>query len=446
MPDITTSASDSLLLGFSAENVRSFRDEVELTLLATTMADPAVVRQVPWRAGGKPIGVLPAAGVFGANASGKSNLLHAIQDMRICVLQSFRGVSPNAGPPRRPFLLDPARQAETSRYEVDVILHGVRHRYGFVLDADRVLEEWAERYPKGRAVSIFERDVDGVTLGAADKAAGRAVLPLVRDNALFLSTAGATDHPTLRPLFDWFEQGLLLAEADSRFARQALTVQMLDDPATRPQVLELLRVADLGIVGVERRTLDPELRERLEKATRVLLGDDVDADTRIQLDELDTHLVHQGVSGPVRMAPFDESLGTQVWLGLVGPVLAALQSGATLLADELDASLHPTLVTELVRLFQRPHTNPRNAQLIFNAHDLTLLGDSSDRLLGRDQIWFTEKLNTGATRLYPLVDLDPRKDEAIGRRYLTGRYGGVPIVTTAEFEQAAELVAAGDEG
>lgn len=157
---------------------------------------------------------------------------------------------------------------------------------------------------------------------------------------------------------------------------------------------------------------------------------------------LGVELLHRGVDGEeVALHAEDESLGTRVWFGLIGPVVQALESGSVFLADELDASLHPSLVTEIVRLFQDPDTNPERAQLVFNSHDPTLLGDSSgDRLLGRDQIWFTEKSNDGSTRLYPLVDLEPRKQEAIGKRYLEGRYGATPILSHEEFVAAIELV------
>ena len=116
-----------------------------------------------------------------------------------------------------------------------------------------------------------------------------------------------------------------------------------------------------------------------------------------------------------------------------------------LLADELDASLHPALVAQLVRLFQRAVTNPRGAQLIFNSHDVTLLGDSvNDRATGRDQVWFTEKHDDGGSRLYALSDLAPRKEEAIGRRYLAGRYGATPIISDQQFADTARLTAVGD--
>jgi uncharacterized protein len=112
---------------------------------------------------------------------------------------------------------------------------------------------------------------------------------------------------------------------------------------------------------------------------------------------------------------------------------------------ELDAGLHPALVAELIRLFQDPESNPRRAQLVFNSHDATILGDSSgDRIIGRDQIWFTEKRTDGSTRLYPLADLDPRKEEAIGRRYLAGRYGATPILSRQEFDAYAKFVTSGD--
>ncbi|MGN6679874.1 MAG: AAA family ATPase, partial [Streptosporangiaceae bacterium] len=111
------------------------------------------------------------------------------------------------------------------------------------------------------------------------------------------------------------------------------------------------------------------------------------------------------------------------------------------------ASLHPNLVRQLIRLFQNPESNPRRAQLLFNSHDMTILGDSaSDRLIGRDQIWFTEKGDDGSTSLYSLADLEPRKSEAIGRRYLAGHYGAVPNLSTQEFEAAAKLVGSGGHG
>jgi hypothetical protein len=155
-------------------------------------------------------------------------------------------------------------------------------------------------------------------------------------------------------------------------------------------------------------------------------------------------LSHRGADRDVDFDSAQESLGTMVWLGLAGPVIDALGCGGVLLADEIEASLHPALVAQVVRLFQDPESNPGGAQLVFSSHEATLLGDSrGDRVLGRDQVWFTEKAHDGASRLYPLADLSPRGDEAVGRRYLAGRYGATPIIAPQEFTEVG-LAAAGE--
>lgn len=438
----------SVLVSFRAENARSFSNPVEFSLLATGLAEKRFVRPVRWREGGTPIDVLAVAGIFGANGSGKSNLLKVMDDMRSHVLNSFRLGDPEGGIPRRPFVLDQRRRSEPSRFEIDLVVEGVRHEYGFVIDDERVSEEWAYWYPKGRAALIFRRDGDQVEAGSIERQKTRAVEELLRPNALFLSTAASAKHSALLPVYSWFSRNLLLAEAHSRPFRQALTTQMLGEEPHRRRVLALLQAADLGVTSARKREPDPVMQDRLRRAVRILQGieGEPEGDEGPAFEELGVELVHRGANGEeVPLQAEDESLGTRVWFGLIGPVVQALESGSVFLADELDASLHPALVTELVRLFQDEETNPRRAQLVFNSHDATLLGDTvSDRLLGRDQIWFTEKSNDGSTRLYPLVDLEPRKQEAIGKRYLEGRYGATPILSHEEFASAVDLATAGD--
>lgn len=262
----------SMLLTFRAENVRSFRDELELSLLATALAEKDVPQSVPWREGGRPIRVLPAAGIFGANASGKSNLLRAMADMRTHVLHSFQHGDPAGGMPRNAFRLDPARESVPSRFEVDLVLNGIRHEYGFVFNDDRVLAEWAYRYPRGKAALIFRREGDAVTLGERHRAKGRAVMEILRPNSLVLSAAAAANHPDLLPLRQWFRQNLLLAEASSRSYRWAFTAELLRKEQRRDQVLGLLHAADLGITDARVRELDPQLLEQLRQASRILEG------------------------------------------------------------------------------------------------------------------------------------------------------------------------------
>lgn len=163
--------------------------------------------------------------------------------------------------------------------------------------------------------------------------------------------------------------------------------------------------------------------------------DDDAGDDEFLIEDM-VQLSHRSKDGAITLDPGFESIGTQVWVGLIGPVLDALYRGAVLLVDELDASLHPLLVRRLVELFQSPRTNPRCAQLIFNAHDIALLEEYQPYELGRDQIWLAEKGDDGASRISSLADYRARRDKSIGRRYLRGRYGSIPRLTPAGFDRA----------
>ncbi|NLT04810.1 MAG: ATP-binding protein [Solirubrobacterales bacterium] len=435
----------SMLVAFRGRNVLSFRDEFELALEATRLSEEDVPREVPWREGGRPMRVLPVAGIFGANASGKSNMLKAMAQMRGFVLHSFKQAGPQTRLPTQPFRLG-ENDAEPSTYEVEVVLDGVLHVYGFRADSERIVEEWARSYPHGRAVQLLQRDGDDVRLGTRHRARGRATEEILRRNALFLSTAAATAHPLFLPLYLWFQRNLLFADVHSRTLRQGITVKLLEEEGRREQVLELLQEADLGIVDVTRRDYDDELKEKLAKVVDVLRGEDGSGEgDDFEVEDFDVSMKHQAVGGrAVELDSADESWGTVVWFGLIGPVVEALRQGSVLLADELEASLHPLLTGTLVDLFQSKVSNPRRAQLIFNSHEVTLLGDSADRPLGRDQIWFTEKDRQGGSSLYPLADQAPRRGEALGRRYLAGRYGGVPVVSRGVLERIAEPVGGRD--
>jgi uncharacterized protein len=439
-----------MFLAFRVENSRSFRDEAELSMLGTRLSNGEVVREVPWREGGQPINVLPAAGIFGANASGKSNLLRAMDEMRTLVLRSFKRGTPGEEIELHPYLLGADGGRAPTRYEVDLVLGGVRHEYGFRVDSKEVLEEWARSYPNGRAVQLFHRLKNEVHLGTAQRSKGRATQEILRSNALFLSTAAATNHPLLLPLFEWFERNLILADVETRVARQVVTADLLEEDDHRDQLLSMLREADLGVTDVSRKLIDPKLKGQLEKFLDIFGLDEMRAENGeeepFEMPDLkQVRLKHRAGDDEVELDATEESRGTMVWFGLIGLVVEALREGWVLLADELEASLHPNLVRALVTLFQSERSNPNRAQLIFNSHEVTLMGDSGEGLLGRDQIWFTEKNEDGSTRLYPLTDLGPRKGEATGRRYLAGRYGATPIISVRQLEEIVAQKSAGDE-
>ncbi|MFI6293581.1 ATP/GTP-binding protein [Nonomuraea sp. NPDC050790] len=434
-----------MLLAFRAGNIHSFRDELDFSMEATAQAEEGVPREVRWHQKvGSTLKVLPAAGVFGANGSGKTNLLRAMTALREHVLFSFRSGDPAGGVHRQHFRLDPAADDRPTKFEIDLILDGVRYEYGVSMDSEKIIREWASHSPKGRPALLFERCYGSpITFPAGKRALGRAVERITRPNSLFLSAAAASGHPDLLPLFGWFERNLMLAEASSRPQRWAYTTQLLHDKETRDSVHALIRAADLGISNVRIQPLDPKVLDRIRRAVLILAGreDDADGFPEIDLTELGLVLSHRGVKEDVEFGVAEESLGTLVWLGIVGPVVAALQAGTVLLVDELESSLHPTLVERLVALFQDPDANLKGAQLVFSSHAATLLGSGSgSRPLGRDQIWLTEKRSDGSSCLYPLSDLSPRREESIAKRYLSGRYGATPIVSHEEFVEVARLM------
>lgn len=479
MTEPTAPAAHTMFLGFQAENVRSFRDRLDFSLEATAIAEPDVVREIPWRIDGRNYQrVLPVAGVFGANASGKSTLLRTMEDMRRFVRESYTPRSRHSEFPlrwlRRPFKLDPEWTQRPSTYEIDLIIGGIRYEYGFTVNDEVVLAEWARRFPHGKAQTIFERSLGAFTSfpdGRSPK--GRAVKELLRDDALVLSIADAAEYEPLRPLYKWFDENFRLCDASSRDQRSRFTAELMKAEVGRLQVLELLQLADLGITDAQQKEAGRYEIEMVnaivEAISKIDLSEMANISISAEADSQDSPsgedstanntgepanvntpramiprimLSHRGSNGSVAFDTREESLGTLVWLGLIGPLLDAIGRGTVLLVDELEASLHPLLVEQFVRIFQSPESNPNGAQLIFNSHEARLLGNSpADRVIGRDQAWFTEKMDDGATRLYPLAHLNPRKSEAVARRYMEGRYGATPILSPGDFTALAAMFA-----
>ncbi|RFC72761.1 ATP-binding protein [Streptomyces sp. AcE210] len=399
-----------MLLRFRTANVRSLRDEQELSFVVPQGEDSDAARSVEL-SDGKTLQVYPVVGVFGANASGKSNVITALKKMQQAVVNSYGPWTSYSGiPDREPFALDSESPAESTFYEADFVLDdGVRWAYGFELGDRRVESEWLHSYPKGRRQVWLDRDAsrDVEFEFPADRIQDRALLArTTRQNALLLSRAASDNHPQLSRIFRWFRSNLWDITPETELKkREAYTARQLLDEKNRDRVQELLRVADLGIRGAEvERTpgnSPPKVR-----------------------------LLHGGSDSDAVAFDWDkESFGTRSWFALIGPLLLALDNGAVLLIDELDASLHPKFAAEVVRLFQAPWSNPQGAQLVFTSHDASLLKTPrGGRFLEPGQIWLTEKDKRGATELFPLSDLDPGPQEDLEDSYLAGAFGGVPQV------------------
>ncbi|MFJ9764619.1 ATP/GTP-binding protein [Streptomyces erythrochromogenes] len=401
-----------MLLRFRAANVRSLRDEQELSFVMPSGEESDSARTVEL-SDGKTLQVYPLVGVFGANASGKSNVIAALKKMREAVLGSYAQWTSRQGIPRDAFSLDPKAAAETTFYEVDfVVPDGVRWTYGFELSDERVEAEWLHSYPKGRRQVWLDRDATRQEVFAfpGERIQDRALLTRsTRPDALLLSRAANDNHPQLTQIYNWFKQNLWDINPElERQEREGYTAEQLLDDRFKDRIEGLLRVADLGISGA---VVEQQLGEHPQ-----------------------VRLLHEG--GESRPVPLDwqhESFGTRSWFALIGPLLRALDDGAVLLIDELDASLHPRFAAEVVRLFQAPWSNQRAAQLVFTSHDPSLLSTPrGGRLLEPGQIWLTEKNQRGATELYPLSDVRPGGMENLTDSYLAGAFGAVPRMTEGQ--------------
>jgi AAA15 family ATPase/GTPase len=370
--------------------------------------------------------LLRAAGIYGANAGGKSNLVRGMQLLRGIVNDSAMlqaGQTINV----QPFRLDPVTAAQPIEYEITFLLDNVRYQFGFTLTPHKILSEWLIVYKSTQPATWYERNFDKRTekyeykfstqlLGA------KAVWSeATRENALFLSTAVQLNSEQLRPIFAFLTGGLVIFENGSGPAADYTISHIARNKAD--SVREFLSAADISIPDIQ-----------LKKQQALIGGMKLDFATG-KLEPVATEpreitvptFEHRARSGSAVFDVQDESEGTQKLFVLAGPIFEILERGQVLIVDELDRSLHALLVRQLIGMFQNPELNQKGAQLIFTTHDTSLL---DAELLRRDQIWFAAKDEDQASRLYSLSDFSPRKGEALERGYLAGRYGAVPILRT----------------
>jgi uncharacterized protein len=324
-----------------------------------------------------------------------------LADMRGLVLGSFRRGTEDTPIPRRPFRLDPTSVTRPSHFEIDVIVGGERWQYGFDVTETDVVAEYPYRFPKGRQSLVFERDSTSFRFGPSIRSAGRMLAKITRRNSLLLSVAGATDDSELGPLSQWFVTNLRLADADSRGIRAARTIELVESYHHDRRMSVTPRSA-ARIIASTRENAGPEFVDRMRRAIGILNGaedqpDGSDAEHLVVEDFV--RLTHRGPDGRAELDPDEESGGTLAWIAIIGSVVDALDGGHVLLADELDASLHPRLGEQLVRLFQDQATNLNGAQLIFNAHnqlDATRAG--SQRRPTTDHHAFTASPSSGPAK------------------------------------------------
>jgi uncharacterized protein len=410
-----------MLIEFSVTNFRSFRERQTLSMVAGRLSEHAETHSFDSGLVGFDR-LLATTVLYGPNASGKTNLMRALQTMQQAVVNP---AMPNLALKswRMPFKLDATSQAAPTAFEITFVQSGVRYEYGFELDDERVVLEWLIEYVNPRGRTLFERTYDlekkdyNWQFSTFLKGQRTAWKETTRPNALFLSVAVQLNSHQLAPIFQWFSTKLSVIVAPTSL-NVSLTPKLLEQPDGKAKLLSLLQEADFNISDVQ--VVRQQVAIITPGAMVVEQGPEGTWATHVTFS-------HSKLDGgePVALDYSEESHGTQVLFQAAGAWLNVLEKGEVILFDELETSLHPLLIRYLVAQFHSTSSNPHHAQLIFSTHNTSLLDMD---LFRRDQIWFVERGRESASRLYPLTKFKPRQGEALERGYLHGRYGALPVI------------------
>jgi AAA15 family ATPase/GTPase len=376
--------------------------------------------------------------IYGANASGKSNILRAMGFMRNLVLNKFKITQSTDKLLHYPFRLNTETEQASSYFEIVFFLEGTKYRYGFEADNTTVYTEWLYSDEKGKESRLFERDIEK-NINYINKQKFKEGVGLkVPDNYLFIWKCDQNNGETARKILQWFKNFNLIDGLENEQYIATALKQMDNDTHAKSDLLRLVKIADFGIDGIaiEKKNIPQDFIENSLFSIEVKYR--ISADGGIVWDELQTehkkfNAENQQIGSVLFELSNDESQGTKKFFALSAPILDTLERGGVLLVDELDSSLHPMLTECLIRLFNNKDLNKHNAQLIFATHDIHLL--SVPELFERDQIWFTEKDQYGSTHLYSLIEFrknnkgkDVKTSDNLEKHYLQGRYGAVPYI------------------
>jgi len=379
----------------------------------------------------KQIALLKTAVIYGANASGKTNLLRAIETLRSMILDSSGYKLDENIKTYQPYLLDTTTKQAPSRFEIEFINQDlIRYLYKVEFDISEIIFEELSYFPKRQEALLFSREKGNIfKFGAQLSGKKQAIAGEVLKNVLFLSKAANTGHADekLKEVYRYFRENLIFQIKESIPITDLAyhTNRQIEDKDFREKVITFLKAADTG-------TLDIRLDDNFRGFTGAI-GAPTEVMEQLQNATKRPQVGHQVYCSekPVELHFFDltdQSAGTAKMYYLAGKIIHTLEQGRTLLIDELDSSFHPLISQYIFSLFNNPETNPHNAQLIVTTHDTSLL---NVEIFRRDQIWFTEKNRYGATELYSLDEFkknEVRKNIPFDKWYLNGRFGALPEV------------------
>lgn len=419
-----------MLINFTVGNYRSFKNEKTLSMEAASIKEhkDAVISVDKYK-------LLPLAVLYGANSSGKSNVLSAFSVMKYVVVNSVKLNPDEEIVPFFPFMLDTKSFKLPTSFEVEFLIGTTYYRYGFEYNEKIIVTEWLyERMPGEKEYNLFLRSGSAYKVSSTRFAEGKGKETNTSDNRLFLSLVAQLRGQKSVKIIEWFSNINFISGLDNR-GYESFTKQMIQYrlegfiPA-----FNFFQKIQLGFKDI--KVKETEISNEFKKA---LAGVPLDIQKKM-LQERNTELrtIHEVFDENGNVARLDEfseemmeSEGTKKVIELSGPLFDTLLNGKILLVDELDAKLHPILTRNIIMLFNDPQQNKKGAQLIFATHDTNLLNINYVR---RDQVWFTEKDPQESTDLYSLVEfkddegIKVRKDRSLAKDYINGRFGAIPFI------------------
>jgi hypothetical protein len=416
-----------MLIEFSVGNYRSFKDPVTFSMVAANLvAKDKNLDANNVFAADKDLRLLKSAAIYGANASGKSNLARALSFMKQFMINSSKETQSTDEIGVEPFRLNTETEGKPSYFELVFLMDGIQYRYGFEATRERVTSEWLFYVPKVRETQLFERDFD--TIRPSKKYDADGIQQRTRSNALFLSVSAQFNVELAERILEWLTDNLNIISGLNARLYLDYTVKCFTNNENRSDIVNFIKKLDLGISEIQVDQEDfpvDSLPDEIPDEIKKLI-----VKTGVKATSIGTEHRKFDREGKYQsLEKFDlgnhESQGTQKVFAWAGPLINALKKGEVLIIDEFDASLHPLISLAIVEMFNSQETNSNNAQLIFITHDTNLL---SNKIFRRDQIWFTEKNRYGATDLYSLAEYKIRKDATFESDYIKGRYGAIPYL------------------
>lgn len=405
-----------MLIEFSIENFLSFKEKVTFTMEASS--DKKLEGNFVNIDNEK---ILKSTAIYGANASGKTNLFKALSLVGIMIMQS-NFVDPNSMLPIIPFKLNKKTINEPSSFEIKFIFNNIKYLYGFKADSKAIYNEYLYYYPKGKQAKIFIREnKDKYTFNVEDNKNLNDIKEKNTANKFFLSTATTWNFEKTKPAYDFLTQKLGVIFSIEQVNNYSYKMYNSDsDGELEKLALKFLKKADFNIIGYKVN------EEKITEETIKMFPDSIKSFFSVGATTYKINTKHNLENEEVEFDIGEESEGTKNIFSLIPVIRDVFVNSKILIIDEIDKSLHPLLVKYIIEIFNDEEINKNGSQLIFNTHDTNIL---DLELLRRDQIWFTEKnAIDGSSNIYPLDDFSVRNTENVEKGYLLGRYGAVPFI------------------